>query len=94
MGIPTATVKRNLRIESDSEHEEEELAEEAYDRDSEVSEYEGVPEVSRHIYRMDNCKWNIEKRSSDEIYKFNEEKYFLFNFQNTLRMSSNDNADV
>ena len=55
MGIPTATVKRNLRIESDSEHEEEELAEEAYDRDSKVSEYEGVPEAYRHIYRMDIC---------------------------------------
>ena len=55
MGIPTATVKRNLRIESDSEHEEEELAEEADDRDSEVSEYEGVPEAYRHIYRMDIC---------------------------------------
>ena len=93
IGIPTAIIKRNLRIKSDSEQKGDELAEEAYNLNSKVLDDERVTELYRHICGTNDYKWNNYKRPTGEIYEFNEEKYFLFNFRNTLRMSSKNNTE-
>ena len=83
------------KLKIDSESEEEQVEMNALDNGSHVPELDdsddddSLPEAYKHIYGTDNCEWNNYKRPNDSaIYEFGEEKYFLFNFQESLRIPS------
>ena len=82
-----------LKIDSESEKEQVEMN--ALDNGSHVPELDdsddddSLPEAYKHIYGTDNYEWNNYKRPNDSaIYEIGEEKYFLFNFQESLRIPS------
>ena len=81
------------KLKIDSESEEEWVEMDDLDKGSHIPELDDsddddrLPEVNKHIYGTDNYEWNNFKRPNDsDIYEFGEEKYFLFNFQESLRI--------
>ena len=89
------------KLKIDCESEEEQVEMDDSDNTSLIPELDdsdnddSLPEAYKHIYGTDNYEWNNFKQHNDsDIYEFGEEKYFLFNFHESLRMPFKDNKAI